>query len=45
MENVITLSKLIGLLFYSVPPTSLFVSENSKNARNELTRPVMEPFF
>ena len=40
MENVITLGKLIGLLFCSVPPL-YFVFENSKNTRNDLARPVM----
>ena len=37
MENVITLGKLIGLLFCSVPPL-YFVFETP---RNELARPVM----
>ena len=34
MKNVITLGKLIGLLFCSLPPL-YFVFENSKNTRNE----------
>ena len=38
MENVITLGKLISLLFCSV-------FENSKNTRNELAHPVMETIF
>ena len=37
MENVISLGKLIGLLFCSLPTLS-FVFENSKNTRNELAR-------
>ena len=43
MENVITLGKLIGLLFCSVPPPPPphFVFENSNNTRNELARPVL----
>ena len=45
MDNVITLSKLIGLLFLFCPPTSLFDFENSKNTRNELARPVMGTIF
>ena len=45
MENVITLSKLIGLLLLFCPPTSLFCFENSKNTRNELARPVMGTIF
>ena len=44
MENVITLSKLIGLLLFCPPPLS-FVFENSKNTRNELARPVMGTIF
>ena len=38
MENVITLGKLIGLLFLFC---LYYVFENSKNKRNDLTRPVM----
>ena len=45
MENVITLSKLIGLLLLFCHPTSLFCFENSKNTRNELARPVMGTIF
>ena len=45
MENVITLSKLIGLLLLFCSPTSLVVFENSKNTRNELARPVMGTIF
>ena len=42
MENVITLRKLIGLLFlFCLTYLSIFVFENSKNTRNELARPVM----
>ena len=41
MENVITLGKLIGLLFCSLPPLC-FVFENT---RNELARPVMGTIF
>ena len=44
MENVITLGKLIGLLFCSLPPI-YFIFENSKNTRNELTHPVMGTIF
>ena len=40
MENVITLGKLIGLLFCH--PSSL---ENSKNTRNDLAHPVMGYHF
>ena len=43
MENVITLGKLIGLLFLLVspppPPPLYFVFDNFKNARNELACP------
>ena len=45
MENVITLSKLIGLLLLCCPPPLYFGLENSKNTRNELTRPVMGTIF
>ena len=45
MENVITLGKLIGLLFLFCPPPLYFVFENSKNTRNELARPVMGTIF
>ena len=46
VENVITLGKLIGLLFLFCPPLPLyFVFENSKNTRNELARPVMGTIF
>ena len=44
MESVITLGKLIGQLFRSLPPL-YFVFENSKNTRNELARPVMGTIF
>ena len=44
MEKVITLGKLIGLLFCSLP-SLYFVFENSKNTRNELARPVMGTIF
>ena len=44
MENVITLGKLIGLLFCSLPPL-YFIFLNSKNRKNELARPVMGTFF
>ena len=44
MENVITLGKLIGLLFCSLPPL-YFVFENSKNTRNQLAHPVMGTIF
>ena len=40
MENVITLGKLIGLLFCLLSSLLLFV-ENSKNTGNELARHVM----
>ena len=42
MENVITLSKLIALLFLFCSPSLYFVFENS---RNELARPVMGSIF
>ena len=42
VENVIPLSKLIGLLFYSVSPPLYFVF---KNKRNDLARPVMGTIF
>ena len=45
MENVITLGKLIGLLFCSVPHSLFFSSLNSKNTRNDLARPVMGTIF
>ena len=45
MENVITLGKLIGLLFYSVPPSLYYVFENYKNKRDDLTHPVMGTIF
>ena len=44
MKNVITLGKLIGLLFLFCPPR-YFVFEISKNTMNELTRPVMGTIF
>ena len=44
MENVITLGKLIGLLFCSLPPSLLYFF-NLKNRRNELARPVMGTIF
>ena len=44
MENVITLGKLIGMLFGSLPPL-YFVFENSKNTRNEHARTVMGTIF
>ena len=45
MENVITLSKLIGLLLLFCPPPLYFVLENSKNTGNELAHPVMGTIF
>ena len=42
MENVITLGKLIGLLFLFSSPSLYFVFENS---RNELARHVMGSIF
>ena len=44
MENVVTLSKLIGLLLFC-PPPHCFDFDNSKNTRNELARPVMGTIF
>ena len=41
MENVITLGKLIGLLFRSLPSLYFVL----KNTRNELARPVMGTIF
>ena len=43
VENVITLGKLIGLMFYSVSPllSILFL----KTKRNDLARPVMGTIF
>ena len=43
VENVITLGKLIGLLFLFCPP--IVIIQNSKNKRNELTHPVMGTIF
>ena len=43
VENVITLGKLIGLLF-CLPSSLFFFVENSKNTRNELAL-YWEPFF
>ena len=46
MENVITLGKLIGLLFlFCPPPLYYFFFENSENKRNDLARPVMGTIF
>ena len=45
MENVITLGKIIGLLFFVPSPSLYFVFENSKNTRNDLARPVMGTIF
>ena len=45
MENVITLSKLIGLLLLFCPPPHCFDFENSKNTRNELALPVIGTIF
>ena len=39
MENVITLGKLIGLLY--CPPSFLIVFGNFKKTGNDLARPVM----
>ena len=44
MENVITLGKLIGLLFLFRPPLSILFLK-TKNTRNELARPVMGTIF
>ena len=44
MENVITLDKLIGLLF-CLSSSLLFFDENSKNTKNELARPVIGTIF
>ena len=41
VENVITLGKLIGLLFYSVSLSILFL----KSKRNDLAGPVMGTIF
>ena len=45
MENVITLGKLIVLLFFLSSPPLSFVFENSENTRNDLARPVMGTIF
>ena len=46
MENVITLGKLIGLLYLFCPPfLSIFFLKQHKNTRNELARPVMGTIF
>ena len=46
VENVITLGKLIGLLFlFCLPLLSILFFENSKNKRNDLARPVMGTIF
>ena len=43
VENVITLGKLIGLLFlFCFPPLSIMFL---KTKRKDLARPVMGPFF
>ena len=43
LENVITLGKLIGLLFlFCLPLLSIWFL---KTKRNDLARPVMETFF
>ena len=44
-ENVIILSKLIGLLLLICTPPLYFGLENSTNSRNELARPVMGTIF
>ena len=46
MENVITLGKLIVLLFlFCLPLLSIFFVENSENKRNDLARLVMGTIF
>ena len=45
VENVITLGKLIGLLFYSVSPSSLSLFLKHLNNRINLARPVMRTIF
>ena len=46
VENVITLGKLIGLLFlFCLALLSIVFFENSKNKRNDLPRPVMGTIF
>ena len=46
MYDVITLGKLIGLLFLFCPPLlSNMFNENSKNTGNDIARPVMGTIF
>ena len=46
MENVITLGKLIVLLFlFCLPLLSIFFVENSEKNKNDLARPVMGTIF
>ena len=46
VEKVITLGKLIGLLFlFCLPLLSIIVFETPKNTRNDLARPVMGTIF
>ena len=45
VENVITLGKLIGLLFLFCPPPHPLCFEDSKKTRTELARPVMGAIF
>ena len=41
VENVITLGKLIVLLFLFCLPSALFIFENYENKRNDLARPLI----
>ena len=45
MENVITLGKLIGVVFVLSPSPPLYFVLFLKNTRNELARPVMGTIF
>ena len=46
VENVITLGKLIGLLFlFCHPLLSILFLKTPKNKRNDLARPVMGTIF
>ena len=45
VENVIILGKLIGLLFLFCPTLLSIMFLKHLKKRNDLARPVMEPFF
>ena len=45
VEKVVTLGKLIGLLFIFCLPLLYFIFKNTYNKRNDLARPVMGTIF